>query len=66
MHASTALSKVFGFKNQLDRKQYEQMVAPAFVCSSDRLKSDLGFAARHGLADTLANAADCYERTGWL
>ena len=34
--ASTGLSRVFGFVNQLDAKQVAQMVAPAFLCSAMR------------------------------
>jgi nucleoside-diphosphate-sugar epimerase len=66
MLVSTLLSKIFRFKNQLDEKQYKQMAAPAFVCSSEKLRADLGFTARHDLADTLANAARGYREAGTL
>jgi nucleoside-diphosphate-sugar epimerase len=66
MLVSTVFSKIFRFKNQLDEKQYRQMVAPAFVCSSAKLKADLGFAARHDLAETLSNAARGYREAGML
>jgi nucleoside-diphosphate-sugar epimerase len=66
MVASTLAAALFRFKNQLDAKQYAQMVAPAFVCSSARLRSDLGWSPRHGLADCLANAAEGYRAAGLL
>jgi nucleoside-diphosphate-sugar epimerase len=43
MLVATFLAKIFRFKNQLDKKQYDQMVAPAFVCSSEKLTSELGW-----------------------
>lgn len=66
MLASTLGAALFRFKNQLDAKQYAQMVAPAFLCSSARLREDLGWVPRHGLADCLENAAEGYRATGAL
>lgn len=40
---ATAAAKIFRFKNQLDRKQYLQITAPAFVCSAARLQERLGW-----------------------
>jgi nucleoside-diphosphate-sugar epimerase len=64
--ASTAASAVFRFKNQLDSKQYAQMVAPAFLCSSERLRADLGWAPRHDFAECLTHAAEGYRAVGLL
>src|SRR6185436_10652085 len=50
---STALSKVFGFTNQLDAKQYDQMVAPAFLCSSEALHAAHGWTPRVSLVESL-------------
>ena len=66
MLASTAGAAVFRFKNQLDSKQYRQMVAPAWVCSSERLRAELGWQPRHDLADCLAHAAEGYRAAGVL
>lgn len=66
MLVSTFFSKLFGFKNQLDKKQYDQMAAPAFVCSSERIGRELGFRARFGLEETLSNAAAGFRADGWL
>jgi UDP-glucose 4-epimerase len=66
MRAATASSAVFRFKNQLDEKQYRQMTAPAFVCSSARLREELGWVPKHDLPDCLAHAAEGYRATGML
>jgi nucleoside-diphosphate-sugar epimerase len=66
MLALTFLAKLFRFKNQLDEKQYDQMVAPAFVCSSERLRTDLGWSPRYPLPEALANAARGYRDAGWI
>lgn len=63
---STALSRVFGFTNQLDAKQYDQMVAPAFLCSSDALSAAHGWTPRVSLVASLAKAWSAYRADGWL
>jgi nucleoside-diphosphate-sugar epimerase len=57
---------LLGYKNQLDSKQYQQMVAPAFVCSSEALRRDLGFSPRHDLSEALKHAADGYRAARML
>jgi nucleoside-diphosphate-sugar epimerase len=66
MRASTLANGLFGYKNQLDQKQYQQMVAPAFVCSSEALRRELGWSPRHDLAETLKHAAEGYRVAGLL
>ncbi len=66
MLASTLAAAIFRFKNQLDAKQYAQMVAPAFVCSSARLRADLGWSPKHTLADCVSHAAEGYRAAGLL
>jgi nucleoside-diphosphate-sugar epimerase len=66
MRFATAGAALFRFKNQLDAKQYRQMVAPAFLCSSAKLREDLGWEPKHDLADCLAHAADGYRAAGTL
>jgi nucleoside-diphosphate-sugar epimerase len=63
---STAFSKVFGFTNQLDAKQYDQMVAPAFMCSSEALTAAHGWTPRVSLVASLAKAWTAYRADGWL
>jgi nucleoside-diphosphate-sugar epimerase len=62
MRLSTLASRLFGYRNQLDGKQYQQMTAPAFVCSSDAIRRDLGWTPRHDLGECLAYAAEGYRR----
>jgi nucleoside-diphosphate-sugar epimerase len=64
--AGTALSKVFGFKNQLDRKQYDQLTAPAFICTSKALQQAHDWNPQLGLADSLRKALQGYRADGWL
>jgi nucleoside-diphosphate-sugar epimerase len=66
MIASTGASRVLRFRNQLDKKQYDQMVAPAFLCSGKKLERDLGWTPRFGLAAALEHAAASYREAGWL
>jgi dihydroflavonol-4-reductase len=66
MLVATLLAKIFRFKNQLDKKQYDQMVAPAFVCSSEKLQSDLGWKPRHKFDEALSNAVGGYRQAGRL
>jgi nucleoside-diphosphate-sugar epimerase len=66
MKLATLASRAVGFTNQLDVKQYRQMVAPAFLCSSEALRSDLGWEPRHELEDCLAHATAGYRRSGLL
>jgi nucleoside-diphosphate-sugar epimerase len=66
MLLATLLAKIFRFKNQLDEKQYDQMAAPAFVCSSERLRAELGWKPLYDFRETLSNAAAGYRRDGWL
>jgi nucleoside-diphosphate-sugar epimerase len=63
---STALSKAFGFTNQLDAKQYDQMVAPAFLCSSDALQAAHRWTPQVSLVGSLAKAWAAYRADGWL
>ncbi len=66
MLVMTAASRVVGFTNQLDEKQYQQLTAPGFVCSSAALTRDFGWNARFDLPQTLKRAADGYRSAGWL
>jgi nucleoside-diphosphate-sugar epimerase len=66
MRVATAGAAVLRIKNQLDTKQYAQMVAPAFVCSSERLRAELGWVPRRGLAECLVHAAEGYRAAGTL
>jgi nucleoside-diphosphate-sugar epimerase len=66
MRVSTVASPVLRYRNQLDSKQYQQMTAPGFVCSSDALYRDLGWRAKYELAECLDNACAGYRAAGAL
>jgi nucleoside-diphosphate-sugar epimerase len=66
MKISTMLAALFGFRNQLDAKQYTQMVAPGFVCTSAALRYDLGWKPRYALAECIAHALHGYRAAGTL
>lgn len=63
---SAVFSRLVGITNQLDDKQYRQMTAPAFVCSSAAITRDLGVHFAHDLDDTLAEAVRGYRESGLL
>jgi nucleoside-diphosphate-sugar epimerase len=63
---NTALSKVFGYTNQLDRKQFDQMTAPAFLCSSAALQRAYGWSPRVSFVESLSKAWAGYRADGWL
>lgn len=66
MRAATALSRVFGFRNQLDDKQLAQMTAPSFVCTGARLTADTGFRADTSLERATELAVAGYRARGEL
>jgi len=55
-----------GVSKQLDEKQYKQIVAPGFVCSSSALSRDTGWKPQFGLEASLAKAAAGFRRAQWL
>ncbi len=66
MLVATRFARLLRLGNQLDAKQYQQMVAPAFVCSSEALRRDLGFSPTRDLPETLSNAVQGYRDAGLL
>lgn len=64
--AMTGLSKVFGFTNQLDAKQVDQMVAPAFLCTSAALEAAHAWTPRVSFTASLAKAWSGYRADGWI
>jgi nucleoside-diphosphate-sugar epimerase len=63
---STGLSKIFRFTNQLDAKQVDQMLAPAWICSSQAAQSATGWKPNVSLAASLSKAWSAYRADGWL
>lgn len=63
---ATIGAKILGITNQMDMKQYKQVTAPAFVCSSAALTEDLGWRAAYALPEALRNAVAGYRASGLL
>lgn len=55
-----------GVSKQLDEKQYKQIVAPGFLCSSSALSRDTGWKPQFALGESLAKAAAGFRRAHWL
>lgn len=67
MRGATLLSKASPrFHNQLDEKQYQQMVAPGWVCNSSALARELGWQPVHDLQSSARKAAIGYRGAGLL
>ncbi len=65
MKVSTFVSDLVGIKNQLDIKQYNQLINH-FVCSGEALSKDLGWVAQNDLHTTLHKAYLGYMEEGKL
>jgi dihydroflavonol-4-reductase len=66
MKVASTVSPALGLHNQLDEKQYLQITAPAFVCSSAALSRDLGWTAKVSLAESFLKAVNGYRAAGML
>lgn len=66
MHTNTLYANLFDKPNVFDRKYYDQLKAPAWVCKSDQLTQDLGWKAEQSLSQVLKDAADSFKKAGWL
>ncbi len=66
MLASTGFSKIFGTFNKLDRKQYSQMVEKSFLCSGEKLQTELGWDPKYGLEACFRRSVEGYKKLGWL
>ncbi len=63
---ATAAASVVPFHNQLDDKQVRQITAPAFVCSSARLRAELGWAPQYAIDKAMVHAVQGYRAAGML
>ncbi|MBL4657009.1 MAG: hypothetical protein JKX73_03350 [Flavobacteriales bacterium] len=63
---ASATSQIIPFKNQLDEKQYKQITAPAFLCSSDKLQKELGWTPKINLRESIERSIEGYKAAGWL
>ncbi|MFO0664152.1 MAG: NAD-dependent epimerase/dehydratase family protein [Polyangiaceae bacterium] len=66
MLAMTGLSKVLRFQNQLDRKQYDQITATGFACTSDALQRDFEWRPHFDLEASIAASVEGFRLAGSL
>jgi nucleoside-diphosphate-sugar epimerase len=62
----TACAKIIPFKNTLDKKQYKQITAEAFIGSSEKLSTELGWTAKVDFPESISKAINGYKTLGWL
>ena len=62
----TGLSSIFGFTNQIDEKQYKQIVAEEFTCSSEKLRTELNWNPEIDLEVATIISVEGYKKAGWL
>jgi len=60
------LSRVTGRPNILSRQKLSELLAPGWVCSTDRIRQDLGFTAPTSLKEGVGLTLEWYRREGWL
>lgn len=63
---ATTTARVLPINNQLDEKQYQQMTAPAFQCSSKALQDAYGWRPTRPIEDAMKQAWEWYKTEGWL
>jgi nucleoside-diphosphate-sugar epimerase len=61
-----AATRAAGRAPLLDRDKANELLAPAWTCSSEALRRDAGWAAEIPLERGLAETARWYRETGWL
>jgi dihydroflavonol-4-reductase len=63
--ADTA-SRLTGRHLPLNKKLAEQLLAPAWTCSPEKAKRELGFVARHTVIDATGRSCRWYHEKGWV
>lgn len=66
MYLSTAASVVFKIAKFYDYRQYKQMTAPAFICTSELLTAETNWQAKTGLIEAIRLSAIGYQNEKWL
>jgi len=61
-----ALSHLTRKANILSRAKYRELKAAGWVCSSERIREELGFVCDTSLRDGVAETMEWYKRRGWL
>lgn len=60
------LSRASGRPNVLSRQKLPELLAPGWVCSTDRIRQDLGFTALTSLKEGVGRTLEWYQRKGWV
>ena len=66
MYVSTAASVVFKIAKFYDYRQYKQMTAPAFICTSELLTAETSWQAKTELTEAIRLSAIGYQKQKWL
>lgn len=61
-----SMSRVTGRPNILSRQKLPELLAPGWVCTTDRIRNDLGFTAPTSLREGVTHTLDWYRREGWV
>jgi len=60
------LSRATGRPNMLSRQKLPELLAPGWVCSTEKMRKDLGFLAPTSLREGVGRTIEWYCREGWL
>jgi nucleoside-diphosphate-sugar epimerase len=60
------MSRATGRPNILSRQKVPELLAPGWVCSTDRIRQDLGFTAPTSLKEGISRTLGWYRREGWV
>jgi len=60
------MSRATGRPNILNRQKLPELLASGWVCSTGRIRRDLGFAAPTSLREGVRRTIEWYRREGWL
>jgi 2-alkyl-3-oxoalkanoate reductase len=61
-----AIGRLTGTAPILSRQKIPELRAPGWVCCTERLREELGFAARTSLKDGIRQTLEWYRQKGWL
>jgi len=60
------LSRMTGRPNILSRQKLPELLAPGWVCSTEKIRKELGFSAPTSLKEGVSRTLEWYRGEGWL
>jgi nucleoside-diphosphate-sugar epimerase len=60
------LSRITGRPQILNFQKIPELLAPGWVCATERIRNELGFTAETALPEGIQHALSWYRRQGWL